>query len=1169
MNLCLLLSFYISTKLICDQNVFTMESYPRINKTGTLVVEKERIQRQILPVLLGRGSRHIGKSLYKCKCLTRFGKSKINYYSNSDASFNYEYLRLCGDINPNPGPVTRTISTKCSSCLKGIKSDKAATCCICNSQYHKKCGGNTGNNALDKRNWICTTCLFHQEVFPFANIAAMNESVSDNSVITKDDESMLSESAELSALEMARQENSNDMLLCHLNINSIQNKFEELKDIITKFKVQIMVVSETKIDSSYPDSQFHVPGYYLHRQDRKKGGGGILMLVSSKIQSKRIKIDRRYKTIEPLALEIGLKTRKVILLAIYRPPKKVTGSYQLLLEEEMSHISNWAVLQHQSVIIIGDLNLNRLKPDSAEGKFLLDLEVEQGFDCLITSPTRTQMQGALTTQSLIDVILTNQPELFGNCGVYNPEISDHALIYGFMKEKAKPQKGRVIKFRSMKNFDEKQYKEDLSQAPWHVGEIFDTIDEQAGFWESLFSSIVNKHLPEKKMRVRPQDVPYMSREWKNAIRAKRRAARKYQKEQTKENWENKRKLRNEATRLRRKAIREYWKDQSTLLTSKPSQFYKTFMPFLGAKKKKNTTDLSLNIDENICHDQFKIANHLCNYFANIAKGIGNTDEITDNTFATHASVQSIMENSAAQDSIQFQILNRVEVETALQSLNTRKSNGWDGIPSKALKAGARELSIPLTTLYNSCITCCEWPTMWKKGEWTPVFKKEDPHEKENYRPITVQVTVNKIFEQLLSKQLSHGFKNKLCDKLTAYRKRNSCETALLSLTENWKMALDERKIVGVLSTDMSKAFDSLHHPLMLAKLKAYGVNDNSIRLLNSYFTDRFNRVKLGPVVSSWERVSRGCPQGSAFGPLLWNIFQNDLTYDISTNLNMYADDHQFYDMSSNLADVHANLTVSAEVASNWYSSNFLKGNFDKYRTLTLGNKCDHNMRIVIGDVEVKSTACLKLLGVSIDNDLRFVEHITTICKKSSQRVGVLMRLRNLIPTSTKLQLFKAAILPYLTYSHLVWHFCRASDSRKLERIQERALRAIYCDKTSSYNTLLGMANLCTLQNRRLQDMATLMYKVKNNICPKYIADLFRRSDTKYALRNKEFVIPRFNTATYGKHSIRHTGPKLWNIVPKNIRDLPTLSSFKINIRKIDLNTLLTDNHCANCILCST
>ena len=133
------------------------------------------------------------------------------------------------------------------------------------------------------------------------------------------------------------------------------------------------------------------------------------------------------------------------------------------------------------------------------------------------------------------------------------------------------------------------------------------------------------------------------------------------------------------------------------------------------------------------------------------------------------------------------------------------------------------------------------------------FKKEDPHEKGNYRPITVQVAVNKLFEQLLSKQLSYGFGNKLCDKLTAYRKNNSCETALLSLTENWKFALDEHNVVGVLSTDMSKAFNSLYHPLKLAKLKAYVVEERSLRLMGSYFTDRYNRVKLASVVSEWQK----------------------------------------------------------------------------------------------------------------------------------------------------------------------------------------------------------------------------------------------------------------------------------------------------------------------------
>ena len=126
------------------------------------------------------------------------------------------------------------------------------------------------------------------------------------------------------------------------------------------------------------------------------------------------------------------------------------------------------------------------------------------------------------------------------------------------------------------------------------------------------------------------------------------------------------------------------------------------------------------------------------------------------------------------------------------------------------------------------------------------------------------------------------------------------------------------------------------------------------------------------------------------------------------------------------------------------------------------------------DIAVTSTVCLELLGVFIDRNPRFDEHIIKIYNKSSQRVGVLMRLRNLIPTGTKLQLFKAAIPPYLTYSHPVWHFCRASDSRKLEGVQEKALRAIYRDGSISYDKLLSMANLCTLRNRRLQDIRSFL-----------------------------------------------------------------------------------------------
>lgn len=148
---------------------------------------------------------------------------------------------------------------------------------------------------------------------------------------------------------------------------------------------------------------------------------------------------------------------------------------------------------------------------------------------------------SLITESLIDVILNNEPELFNDCGVYDPELSDHASA----------RQDYLIQI--IKVFDAKKYKEDLIQAPWLVSEIFDTIDDKYNFVETLLSCIINEHLPVKQMRVRPKDVPYMIKEWKKAIRARRRAARKYIQERTRESWETKRKTMNEANRLRLKA----------------------------------------------------------------------------------------------------------------------------------------------------------------------------------------------------------------------------------------------------------------------------------------------------------------------------------------------------------------------------------------------------------------------------------------------------------------------------------------------------------------------------------------------------------------------------------------------------------------------------------------
>ena len=162
---------------------------------------------------------------------------------------------------------------------------------------------------------------------------------------------------------------------------------------------------------------------------------------------------------------------------------------------------------------------------------------------------------------------------------------------------------------------------------------------------------------------------------------------------------------------------------------------------------------------------------------------------------------------------------------------------------------ARNVAPFLSSLYNSCITQGKWPIEWKKGEWAPVHKKADKDVDENYRPITVLNAVDKVFEKELSKQVTDSFDSKLSPCLTAYKKHNSKETTLLRLIKDWKLAFDKGEITAILSTHMSKAFDSMVPSLLLKKFESYGLSEGSLRLITSYFEERQNRVKLGNIRS--------------------------------------------------------------------------------------------------------------------------------------------------------------------------------------------------------------------------------------------------------------------------------------------------------------------------------
>ena len=202
---------------------------------------------------------------------------------------------------------------------------------------------------------------------------------------------------------------------------------------------------------------------------------------------------------------------------------------------------------------------------------------------------------------------------------------------------------------------------------------------------------------------------------------------------------------------------------------------------------------------------------------------------------------------------------------------------------------------------------------------------------------------------------------------------------------------------------------------------------------------------------------------------------------------------------------------------------------------------------------------IKLMGVILDVNLQFSEHIKQICTKTSRRIGVLSRLRNLIPTTAKLTIYKTAVMPHFTYCSLVWHFCKASDRRKLERINERGLRQVYNDWSASYDDLLSRAKMTTLYNRRLQDIAIFMFKIKHGMLSSSVTELFNTSHTNYNLRNADFR--QENTLS------RIFRPLLWSKINRELRSVPTLSNFKKGIRKTDIASLI-DYSCNDCALCT-
>ena len=271
--------------------------------------------------------------------------------------------------------------------------------------------------------------------------------------------------------------------------------------------------------------------------------------------------------------------------------------------------------------------------------------------------------------------------------------------------------------------------------------------------------------------------------------------------------------------------------------------------------------------------------------------------------------------------------------------------------------------------------------------------------------------------------------------------------------------------------DLSKAFDCFPHELILEKLKFYGLHDRSIQLLRSYLSSCHQRVKVRTTYSSWMGVSAGVPPGSILGPMLLNIFMNDLIYAVKDyRLIRYADDTKINLAHQNPQIVEEGINRELDNTMQWFQQNGMLANPDKYQALVLGNT-EYEVNFKCADVSIPVSKEINLLGITIDNKLKFEAHVASVCRKVGGHVNALNRLKNILLRKTEKAVYRAFILPHFYYCSQVRHHCGARNTKKLERVNERALRYVYKDKETPYAKLLEWIGLgATLESLRIQDM---------------------------------------------------------------------------------------------------
>ena len=959
------------------------------------------------------------------------------------------------------------------------------------------------------------------------------------------EESTNEDSDPFKILKNIRIKNVNRLTMGQLNINSIRNKFEALKSIVTG-NLDILVITESKLDEGFPNGQFDMEGYSApFRVDRNKHGGGVLIYVRDDITCRELKGHPPLNDLEGIFLELNLKKSKWFLFGGYNPNKENISYFVNALGPVIDHY----MPKYDNFILLGDFNSEM--GENAMSDFCDTYNLIN----LIKDPTCFKNP---LNPSTIDLILTNRPRSFQNSLTIETGLSDHhKLTVTTMRSFFPKQVPTIITYRDYKQFDQALFRQELLDILYNMNS--GTINYDT--FEYICIELLRKHAPLKEKCLRANNQPFMNKTLAKAVMTRSRLRNKFLKNPSDINRTNYSKYRNYCTSLFRKEKKLYYNNLDMKSFTDNKKFWKTVKPLFSDKHFTSNKITLLESDE-IISEEADVAKKFNDYFSNVVKNLEiegfeteycfspDLDSISNiiEKFKYHPSILKIKENVQVEAKFHFTYINESEMMKQINSLEKNKPTTFNNIPTRILVENSDIISPFITDIYNESSSKSEFPNSLKLADLTPVHKKDERIMKENYRPVSILPPISKIFERNMQGQIEAYIDKYLSPFLFGFRRGFSTQQCLLVMLEKWHDAMDESKFAGALLTDLSKAFDCLNHELLIAKLEAYGFDLDSLTHIYSYLSNRKQRTKINRSFSDWSDITCGVPQGSILGPLLFNIYLNDIFFFTQTcDLANYADDTTPYSIESTMGNLLRSLFDDTSVLIKWFKNNYLQMNPDKCKLLISNH--DKDIALIINNEVIECSKSVKLLGVIIDNKLDFKEHISKLCKKVSSKLHALARISNYMCQDKLRVLMKSFIESQFSYCPLVWMFHSRTLNNRINKLHERGLRLVYKDSQHTFEELLHKDQSFSIHHRNLQKLATEMYKAYNDLSPSLMQLIFPQRSIPYNLRNKNpFESTNVHTVYHGTETISYRGPKIWALVPEDIKCSKSLAEFKAKIR---------------------